>query len=251
MASKLEHPVLGQLIPDQYGDRLMKFRKFEFMQPLWHPDSKKQLEDLEQKDRELVKKWETQPGALPQVCRNFDVHSALQSLGVYELGIGQSEDSDDSEPSAEQVAAYEHFVENEQAICEEVFETLVRYYNFLREWAPDWFVDETDCPETADSIDDLATCVRFDGMDLSHESVGGMATICMGWDVDWDMEHGLQMICQNGKIIAVGNDLYGPEVIVGQQEMMQHFLDDDQKKALQKFCEQVGEIPDEDLSDSE
>ena len=212
----------------------MCFRKFPHMKSLWHPNSQKQLDDLEPKHRDLVKKWEKQPGALPQICRNFDVHAALQSLGVYEVGFGNTAETG-KYPSADQVTAYLHFREYEQTICERACDALVRYYIFLRGQQPDLFVDETDCPETAESVDDLAACVRFDGMNFTAESVEGSATISFGWDVDWDMQHGLQMIFHQDQVIAIGNDLYGPADVEAMSTVMQQILNNEERKALDHF----------------
>ena len=65
MAKVTDHPQLGRLIPDQLGEDLMFFRQFSEAKLFWHPNSKKQLEDLEPEQRALVKRWKEQPGRTP------------------------------------------------------------------------------------------------------------------------------------------------------------------------------------------
>ncbi len=235
MAKTTTHPILGRLIPDQWGDELMFFRKFPHMETFWHPDSQKQLEDLELKHRDLVKKWELQPGGLPEFCRNYDVAAALQSLGVFEVGISNDEEPDVASPTAAQVSAWEDFVQHEEQICLNACDALVRYFNFLRSSAPQLFEQEDDCPETAECIADLQNCVRFDGMNLSPEVISGLSTISFGWDVDWDMEHGLQTIFHEGEVIAIGNDLYSPEDILSQSNFGKEILTETEQVALTNF----------------
>ncbi len=211
----------------------------------WHPDSKKQLQDLEPKHRELVKKWDEQPGELPQICRNFDVLAALQSLGVYEVGLSPEDQEDATIPSEAQVASWEFFVANEQEICARSCDAILRYYIQLRRAEPEWFEEEDDCPESPESIEDLTSCVRFDGMNLSPEVIPGLSSISFGWDVDWDMEHGLQMILHEGQVIAIGNDLYSPEDILSEANFYRELLTEHEEVAYGKFASLVVETQSE------
>lgn len=213
----------------------MFFRKFPHMETFWHPDSQKQLEDLELKHRDLVKKWDQQPGGLPEFCRNFDVANALQSLGVFEVGISNDEEPEVSPPTEAQVSAWEHFVKHEEQFCSKACDALVRYFNFLRSSAPQLFEEEDDCPETAENIIDLQNCVRFDGMNLSPESIPGLSTVSFGWDIDWDMEHGLQMIFHEGEIIGIGNDLYSPEDLLSESNFGKEILTETEQATLANF----------------
>lgn len=235
MAKTTSHPVLGRLIPDQWGDELMFFRKFPFMEIFWFPDSEKQLEDLELKHRDLVKKWDQQPGGLPEFCRNFDVMTALQSLGVFEVGISNEEDPEILPPTDAQVSAWEFFVEHEEQICRNACDSLVRYYNFFRKSDPQLFEEEDDCPEIAETIKDLQSCIRFDGINFSPAAIPGLSTISFGWDVDWDMEHGLQTIFHEGEVIAIGNDLYSPEDILSDSNFGKKILTETEQAALKNF----------------
>lgn len=246
MAKATEHPAFGRLIPDQLGEDLMCFRKFSHLRTFWHPDSPRQLRDLEPPHRELVKKWETQPGELPQHCRNFDVLAALQSLGVYEVGIAaplSSEQADSpassaavSFPTPAQVAAWEDFTQHEQHYCERACDALLRYYRHLREITPDLFSDEADCPENPQQIEDLQTCVRFDGLTLAPEVVPNLSTISFGWDVDWDMEHGLQMLFHNREVIAIGNDLYAPTDLLTPANFFRELFTTGEQAAYEAFA---------------
>ncbi|QDT32479.1 DUF6985 domain-containing protein [Thalassoglobus polymorphus] len=239
MAKTTNHPAFGRLVPDDLGEDLMCFRKFSSMEIFWHPDSKKQLQDLEPKHRDLVKKWEQQPGELPQICRNFDVLAALQSLGVYEVGVSQSEEKEAAIPSPAQVTAWEIFIANEKEICERICDAILRYYLNLRKTEPQWFEEEDDCPASPESIEDLTSCIRFDGMNLSPETIPGLSSISFGWEVDWDMEHGLQMILHEGQPIAIGNDLYSPEDILTEANFQREIFTEEEQAAYQNFANLV------------
>lgn len=238
MAKVTDHPQLGRLIPDQLGEDLMFFHQFAEAKLFWHPNSKKQLEDLEPEQRALVKRWKEQPGELPQICRNFDVLAALQSMGVYEVGLLGDPESDESVPTDLQVATWTDFLESEQNFFANSFDALVRYYKHLREIEPELFEGETDCPETAESIEDLLTCIRFDGMSLSPESISGVSTISFGWEVDWDMEHGLQMLFHQGEVIAMGNAIFGPEDVLSEANYFREIMNDDEQATYAAFASQ-------------
>lgn len=238
MAKTTQHPVFGKLIPDQFGEELMFFRQFPAMKPFWHVDSKKQLQDLEPSHRALVKKWDTQPGELPQVCRNYDVLAALQSLGVYEVGLLAAGDNDDV-PTAAQVQTWQEFLDQEEFICERACSALLRYYRHLREDHAAVFEGEADCPALAESPADLVSCVRFDGMSLSPELIPGLSSISFGWDVDWDMERGLQMILHRRQVIAVGNSLFGPEDVLGEANFFQGLLNEEEVAAYEDFARRL------------
>lgn len=234
-----EHPILGRLIPDQWDDDLMFFRKFPELKCFWHPNSRKQLEDLEPQHRALVKKWDKQPGELAQICRNLDVLNALQSLGVYEVGVCVGEADQSQVPAVAQVRTWEEFVAHEAEISERICAAMLRYYVMLREQDPTMFEDEEDCPASPETIEDLTRCVRFDGMNLSPESIPNLSTISFGWDVDWDLEHGLQMILHDGQVIAMGNDLYSPEDLLTEANFYRELLNEEEQAAYESFSRLV------------
>lgn len=236
MAEVTEHPILGRLIPDQFGEDLMFFRQFKEFKSFWQPNSSKQLEDLEPEHREFVKKWKQQPGGLPEICRNYDVLAALQSLGVYEVGFSSTDDATESLPTEPQLVAWNDFCQQEVMYCENAKSALIRYFNHLRTVEPELFRGESDCPEVAETIEDLTTCVRFDGANLSPAVLGHQSTLSFGWDVDWDMEHGLQMIFHDRQVIAMGNELYSPEDIASQANFYRDVLNAEETDAYEKFA---------------
>lgn len=235
MVKALEHPQLGRLIPDQFGEDLLFFRQFSEFKIFWQPDSAKQLEDLEPEHLSLVKQWKQQPVELVEICRNFDVLAALQSLGVYEVGIGLDVAVQQTTPSAAQVDAWKFFEANEKAFCTNACEALTRYYRYLRDVEPKLFEDEADCPEAIESSHDLINCIRFDGMNLSQTTAQGRSTISFGWEVDWDMEHGLQMIFFEDQVIGMGNDLYGPEDLSTPANFLRESFSAAELTAFEKF----------------
>jgi len=88
MLTAIQHPVVGLLVPDQWNQSLMTFRKFSAMKRFWYPDPEAAIALLTPQHQEWVRNWERHTAPLARVCRHSDVHSALQSLWVYEVHPG-------------------------------------------------------------------------------------------------------------------------------------------------------------------
>ncbi|MCA8996643.1 MAG: hypothetical protein KDA80_06655, partial [Planctomycetaceae bacterium] len=190
----IQHPVFGRLIPDQTGEELLCFRQFPGLKPFWLDHSSQLLGDLEPGHRKLVKQWHDQPEGLAKICRNFDVLAALQSLGVFEVGIALEPGA--NKPNDCQVETYRGFIDREAEVCENICRELVNYVSHLRKKEPAVFEAIGQSPQHNEvfSLDEISEFVRFDGLTMTTEMVDGLATIGIGWDVDWDIEHGLQMV---------------------------------------------------------
>lgn len=197
MLSPIRHPVFGTLVPDQWDTNLLTFRQFPEMKLFWHPDPDNAVRCLEDRERAWVQDWQRHTAELARVCRNGDVHSALQSLGVYEVTVQAGKDG---QPSPEQVATYQFFLQHEAAFCRNMLDALLRYYRHARDAAPDWFGD--DFPN-ANTVEELAPLVRFDGIGIGRRPANGFCVVSTGWDPDWDPEHGLQMIHYRDQVLEI------------------------------------------------
>lgn len=199
MLSVLQHPVLGKLVPDQWGDELVTFRQFPHMRPFWHP-ARDELE-LEPEHRKYVEDYQNHIEELAPICRNGDVHSALQSLGVYELSVQTNEPS----IAAQQVAAYEYFSANEQVVCQNIVNAAVRYYHVARQRMEDWFDDDDEYPDAL-TEKTIGGVISFDGFSIRQCSADGVAPLRLAWAPDWDPEHGLLMAVYKDQVLAIGSD---------------------------------------------
>jgi hypothetical protein len=199
MPKPINHPVFGRMIPDQWNLGLMFFREFRFLSPFRPADPDEALRQLDPAHRRQVVKWKEQPAKLAKICRHSDVHAALQSLGVYEVSVAM--DGRD-EPSAEQSAAYEFFEQNEETVCRNLCDALLRYYPVARAEDEHWF-DNADCPQIG-TLDELTPLIRFDGFSVARTHCEGLSVLSFGWDPDWDPEHGLTTSVWRDQVVAIG-----------------------------------------------
>lgn len=176
---------------------------------------------------------------LSRVCRNFDVLAALQSLGVYEVGVRVPKRE---EPTAVQSATYQAFLDREEEVCGNVVDALLRYYRHVRDVAPDWFEDD-DYPDGR-SVEDLAQCVDFDGIHICRISSQGLCPIMLGWEPAWDLEHKLAMTLFRDQVLEIfsageGRLLHNPEDYLTDPHTVWGVdqLNDSEREALQEFID--------------
>ncbi|MBT6153145.1 MAG: hypothetical protein HOL01_17425 [Planctomycetaceae bacterium] len=248
MPSPIQHPVLGNLVPDQWNDELLTFREFPHMKPFWYPDRDRALTNLEQNQRQWVENWRDHTADLSPVCRDGLVHAALQSFGVYEVTLRVTED-DGGVPIEPQVAAYRYFSEHEERICRNVSDALLRYYRLCRKVCPDWFDDE-DYPDDP-TIEQLGRLVAFDGFSITRCSSGGMSALRLGWDPDWDPEHGLVMAVFQDQVLALGTDdvdelLHAPDETDGYGVWGPKSMTEAERSTLRQFIDGFEPSEDED-----
>lgn len=199
MVKPLDHPVFGRLVPDRWKEDLLTFREFPHLKALRPPDPEEQLRRVGKKKRAWVQDWRNHGAELAKVCRDVEVLTALQSLGVYEVSVAVGKDG---LPSAEQAATYRHFLDEEETICRNVQDALLRYYRHVRRAMPDWFEGD-DYPEGR-TIEELAGRLGFDGIGIGRKHAHGTCLLTMGWDPAWDPEHGLQTTLYRGQVVEIG-----------------------------------------------
>ena len=191
----LMHPVLGHLVPDGFGG-LMTFRRFEFMRLFWKK-AEQDIADFSPYERVCIEKWEEYMLPLVRVHRRGGVSAMLRSKGVFEVNLdGKQTDS----PTASQEAAYKFFLTNEEKICANVRDALLRYYHVARKELPDWF--DKSYPDNPE-ITQLAEFVDFGGFTVRDCLANGISPLLWSWRVRWDEEHGMGMILFRDQVIMM------------------------------------------------
>ncbi|MDG3008142.1 DUF6985 domain-containing protein [Paludisphaera mucosa] len=199
MSPSVDHPAFGPLFRDADGSALVTFRRFPFMRPFWYPGPDAAIALLDEPERQWVRDWERNGAGLARVRRHSDVHSALQALGVYEVGVDVEKGGG---PSSSQAETYRLFLDREEAICGNVFDALLRYYRHARAALPDWFEGD-EYPEGR-TIEELGPWVSFDGIQLGRGESHGLVPVGLAWEPAWDREHKLAMVLYRDQVLEIG-----------------------------------------------
>lgn len=126
------------------------------------------------------------------------VSSRKPSDGTARLSISPLDDKSRTAPTAEQVAAYRHLMDNEAAVAAAVVDALVRYCPGEAYDGDDEELMEVDEP------DDLRPLIGLSSvhiLDVFHEGIA-----CIGFEFGcvWDEEHGAGVMTHRGRVIATG-----------------------------------------------
>lgn len=108
-------------------------------------------------------------------------------------------------PTQEQVAAFQHLLDNEAAVAEAVALALLDYYPGEREA----YLDAYDIEESDDvpEVTDITGLCRLVGLSSVHVlSLARDGVACVGFEFGcvWDGEHGAGVMTHRGRVIAVG-----------------------------------------------
>jgi hypothetical protein len=201
MREALEHPLLGLLVPDKWGD-YVTLRKFPFL-----PEFARSNREPDEEDAVLVHDWQRHIASLASRAREFGLRGGLHRLGVFEVYVVGS--GNGGRPSAAQVAAFEAFVTDEEQVCRNLVDAMLRYYGSARRNIPNCFVDlPSDGGEFPDDPDPtaLAGVLEFDCLTIPHTAVAGVSPLIFSWGPAWDEEHGLRSLVYNGQVLMTGTD---------------------------------------------
>lgn len=245
----MTHPLVGRLVPDQWGDSLMTFRQIPPLMRFVGGLPTDAVNNLGKSDRKLVESWKEVPEQLVRKCRNFEVFDGLRTLGVFEVAF---ERSSRGTPSDEQIAAYQYFQEHEEQICGNVIGALLRYYQIARSADEEWF-NENDCPEVS-SDDELAPLAALDGVTFTRHCCEGQAVLLFGWKIDWDVEHGLSMAVWKDQVVGIGiEDIYDLSAIEQADFLVwnRSHMTDTEREHLDRVSECIGNPDDDDDADDE
>lgn len=200
----IHHPVLGHLVPDQWGDTLMCFREIPELKRFTPSDRESTFKRLSHEDQQLVKDWPKTPEKLVKKCRDCEIFDSLRGLGVFEFAFKKTSTG---EPSPEQVAGAQYFQDHRAQICENLAAAMLRYYCVARAEDEHWF-DNFSCP-ALNSVEELGPLVPLDGITVTTRYCEGLPVLTIGWKPDWDMEHGLNMALWKNQVIGINfEDLF-------------------------------------------
>jgi hypothetical protein len=130
--------------------------------------------------------------------RDGAVNSRRPSDGSARLSIVPPDDKARTPPTAEQVAAFRHLMDNEAAVADAVVRALV---DSCPGEADDG--DDEELLEVSEP-DDLRPLVGLSSVHVLNVVRDGVACIGFGFDCVWDEEHGAGVMTHLGRVIATG-----------------------------------------------
>jgi Ankyrin repeats (3 copies) len=210
MEKEINHPVFAKLVRTA-RDELLTFREFPHLRLFGMAPAvyrgKPVIEHLDKSERKLVESWRTPSLKLAAICRKSMVYSSLRELGVFEMSVDVP---NDGLPTPPQEAAYRHFSDDEQKVCANVVDALMRYYKSLRQEMPGAFkhLNAERRPDNP-SVAELGRICRFDRLIVCRGVANGVSPLRFSWDPVWEQEHGLGTIVFQGQVIMIGSDTLG------------------------------------------
>ena len=125
----------------------------------------------------------------------------LNSLGVFSVNFGTSEDEDSmSPPSQAQLEAYRNFIANEEAVCEQLVDFIFSYYNFTFEEEPYLFEDVR-----VTNADHLPRLIEFSRLKIPAVASNDESPLIFHFHSHWDPEHGFVIVYFGGEVIESGS----------------------------------------------
>lgn len=118
--------------------------------------------------------------------------------GTARLSVSPTDSGARTPPTAAQVAAFRHLLDNEAAVGGAVAGTLADYC------PGDAYDGDDDVLWEVDGADDLRRLVRLSGVHVSTVARDGAACIGFEFDCAWDAEHGAGVMTHLGRIVATG-----------------------------------------------
>jgi hypothetical protein len=253
--AKVNHSVFGKLVRTE-RDTLLGFREFPHLREFGKPDEayggKPVIGYLDKKERKLVESWRTPSLELAAICRKSGVYSALREVGVFKMSIGVR---NDGLPTPPQEAAYRQFADEEEKVCANVVDAMMRYYRFLRKVMPGLF--NFMAPERRPNNPNVAEFARLcplAAMCVCGGEAKGVSPLRLSWRPDWDEEHGLGAIVFQGQVIMIGADsgefLADPKAFLkenGKYGWGKKQMTKNEKEALATFAGSYEPEPEEEL----
>ena len=133
------------------------------------------------------------------------ISSDKPSDGTARLSIVPLDDNARTHPTAEQVAAFRHLLENEAAIAEAVGRALVEYYPGEKEAYLDAY-DEGEAEELPDVSEPsgLQSLIGLSSVHLLKVARDGAAYVGFQFRCVWDTEHGAGVMTHLGRVVETG-----------------------------------------------
>jgi hypothetical protein len=110
-----------------------------------------------------------------------------------------------AQPTSEQIAAFQHLLDNEASVAKAVAHALLDYYPGQRKAFLDAYdVEESEeLPEVAD-LAGLRSIVGLGSIHVLSLARDGLACIGFEFGCTWDSEHGAGVMTHRGRVIATG-----------------------------------------------
>lgn len=212
-----EHAVLGRLVNDCVDESWLLFRRFPHLAAYcWASSSSSYRghQRLPARMTDEAQAWETRPEGLARICTATGQAAALHSLGVFgvhfDFELDDQADACDRSITDAQMAAYQAFLEDEEAICKRVIEALLRYQGWLLSWDEYSFKTIWEIPVAEDAAG-LEKTMEFSSVRIPRCSAGGVSPLVFHFYGEWDKEYGVSIVVYRGEFLGGGNHhLIGP-----------------------------------------
>jgi hypothetical protein len=140
-----------------------------------------------------------------------DAHDPSPADGTAQLSISAADSDARTPPTAEQVAAFRHLLDNEAAIADAVASALVRYC------PGDAYDGDDEVLWEVSGVDDLRQLVRLIGVHMITVARDGAACVGFEFACAWDYEHGAGVMTHLGRVVATGQGVCSFEAWIARQ----------------------------------
>jgi hypothetical protein len=137
------------------------------------------------------------------------------SNGTVELDVAVEDDEARTPPTAAQVQAMQHLLDNEAAVASAVLQELFEQYSDERE-----NFDEEEGIELPELTDrgGLRPLVSPPYVHVLHVAKGGVAYVGFGFNCAWEKEHGAGVMTHLGRIVESGHAACSFEVWIAERD---------------------------------
>jgi hypothetical protein len=133
------------------------------------------------------------------------VSAAEPSDGTARLSVEPMDVDSRTPPTPEQIAAFQHLLDNEASIAAAIGHALLAYYPGEREAYLDAYeLEESDKLPVITEIADLRPLVGLSNVHVLSVNRDGVACIGFEFGCEWDDEHGAGVMTHRGRVIATG-----------------------------------------------
>lgn len=125
--------------------------------------------------------------------------------GTVTVSVKVADSDAPTPPSAEQIAAYRHLVEQEKVIGDAILQAVFARYPEEREAFLDSMDEEAhdDCPEIT-SLAQLRPLIGLRSLHVLREAKDGFAYLGFEFACAWDSEHGLGVMMHLDRCVSIG-----------------------------------------------
>ena len=130
------------------------------------------------------------------------VDSPSPSDGRVDLGLSVGREK--GSPTSQQIAAYQHLIDNQEIIQDAILKSVFEIYP---QWQEDFGYEDDEkeeyMPDLADA-NDLRNLIGLSNIHLHREYKDGVSYIGFEFGCMWDDEHGLGAMMHMGRVVDIG-----------------------------------------------